>query len=117
VRADLRRIERRHALLVAAAAGATAALGRPGPGGVLLGGAAIGLSVVLYAVGFRAALARRRPHLAIGILFVKLAALLGVLGLVFAARQQRPDPLGFAVGVSCFVVAAVWEALRVRAGR
>jgi hypothetical protein len=82
---------------------------------VLLGGAAIGLSVVLYAAGLRAALERRR--LAIGILFVKLAALLGVLGLVFAARQQRPDPLGFVAGVSCFVVAAVWEALQVRADR
>jgi len=117
VTADLRRLERRHALLVAAAAGAAAALGRPGPGGVLLGGGAIGLSVVLYAAGFRAALGRGRPRLAIGILFVKLAALLGVLGLVFTARQPRPDPLGFAVGVSCFVVAAVWEALQVWADR
>jgi multisubunit Na+/H+ antiporter MnhB subunit len=117
VTADLRRIERRHAVLVLTAAAAAAGLGRPGPGGVLLGGAAIGLSVVLYAAGLRAALERRRRRLAIGILFVKLAALLGVLGLVFAARQQRPDPLGFVAGVSCFVVAAVWEALQVRADR
>jgi hypothetical protein len=78
---------------------------------------ATGLSVVLYAAGFRAALLWRRPRLAIGILFVKLAALLGLLGMVFTVRQQRPDPLGFAVGVTCFAVAALWEALRVRADR
>lgn len=115
--ADLSRIGRRHALLVAAAAGAAGVVGRPGLGGVLLGGGAIGLSVLLYAAGLRAILVRRRPRLAIGILFVKLAALLGILGLAFTARQHRPDPLGFAVGVSCFPAAAVWEAFRVRADR
>jgi len=53
--------------------------------------------------------------LAIGILFVKLVAFLGLGWLVFAASEElRPDPLGFAVGVSCMPVAAVWEAVRAR---
>ena len=50
-----------------------------------------------------------------GILFVKLLAFLGLGWLVFAASETcRPDPLGFAVGVTCLPVAAVWEAMRAR---
>ena len=92
-----------------------AALGVPGAGGVLAGGGAIGVSVLLYAVGLRAVLRRARPRLAIGFLSVKLLAFLGLGWLVFASgREHRPDPIGFAVGITCFPAAAVWEAMRVR---
>jgi hypothetical protein len=81
--------------------------------GVLIGGAAIGLSTLLYAGVFLAALRRRSGRLAFGILFVKFLAFLGLGWLVFAASEAwRPDPLGFVVGVSCMPVAAVWEAMR-----
>src|SRR5215831_2060501 len=52
VQPSLSRIQLHHWLLVAAAAAAAAAAGRPGVGGILLGGGAIGVSVLLYAVGF-----------------------------------------------------------------
>jgi hypothetical protein len=89
--------------------------GRPGVGGVLLGGAAIGLSVALYAAAARVLLARAGPRLAIGLLSVKLLAFLGLGWLAFASgREHRPDPIGFAVGITCFPAAAVWEAMRAR---
>jgi hypothetical protein len=48
-------------------------------------------------------------------LFVKLAAFLGLGWLVFVASETyRPDPLGFVVGISCMPVAVVWEAVRAR---
>jgi hypothetical protein len=85
-------------------------------GGVLLGGGALGLSVFLYAFGLRLVLKSRRPRLAIGVLFVKLSAFLGLGWLAFASgRDLRPDPIGFALGLTCFPVAAVWEALAMRA--
>jgi hypothetical protein len=84
-------------------------------GGVLLGGGAIGLSVLLYAVALRALVGRVGPRLAIGLLFVKLLAFLGLGWWAFTSgREHRPDPIGFAVGLTCFPVAAVWEAMRVR---
>ncbi|TMA65463.1 MAG: hypothetical protein E6J69_12865 [Deltaproteobacteria bacterium] len=101
-------------MLVALAAAAGGLAGRAG--GVVLGGGAIGLSVALYVVALGAFLRSRRSRLAIGILFVKLAALLGLGWLAFASRRFHPDPIGFAVGVSCFPVAAVWEGLRARGG-
>ena len=105
----------RHWGLVVVAAGASVVIGRPGAGGVLLGGAVIGLSVLVYSVGLRAMVRRMRPRLAIGLLFVKLAALVGLGWLAFAAgRDRHPDPIGFAVGLTCFPAAAVWEALRAR---
>lgn len=92
--------------------------GRPGTGGVLLGGGMIGLSVVLYAIGFRALVRHSGARLAIGILFVKLLAFLGLGWLVFVARRDwHPDPIGFALGLTCFPAAAVWEALRIRGRR
>lgn len=79
-----------------------------------MGGGAIGLSVLLYAVGL-GPLVRRRPRLAIGVLFVKLLTLVGLGWLAFTSRTVlRPDPIGFAVGLTCFPVAAVWEAVRSR---
>ena len=109
---SLSRLQLRHWTLVAAAAiaGTTGGHG----GGVLLGGGAIGLSVAAYGVALDALVRRGRRRLAIGILFVKLAALLGLGSLALASRRFHPDPIGFAVGVSCFPVAAVWEAMRAR---
>jgi hypothetical protein len=96
-------------------AAAFVAAGRAGAGGVLVGGAAIGLSVLLYAAGVGLVLRRARPRLAIGLLSVKLLAFLGLGWLVFASgREHRPDPIGFAVGITCFPAAAVWEAMRAR---
>jgi hypothetical protein len=114
--ASLRRLQVRHWSLVAGTVAVAFLLGRPGVGGILTGGATIGLSVLLYSVGLRAMVRRARPRLAIGLLFVKLAALVGLGWLVLAAgRDRRPDPVGFAVGLTCFPAAAVWEALRARA--
>ena len=89
-------------------------LGPASPVGHRRGGAAIGLSLFLYAAVFTVVLRRASPRLAIGILFVKLVAFLGLGWLVLASEELRPDPLGFAVGVSCMPVAAVWEAVRAR---
>jgi hypothetical protein len=71
-------------------------------------------SVVLYATGARLLL-RGSRRLAIGILSVKLLLFLGVGWLAFASgRGYRPDPVGFALGITCFPLAAVWEAMRIR---
>ena len=109
---SLSRLQVRHWLLVAAAVAAAAFGGRAG--GVLIGGVAIGLSVAAYGVALDALVRRGRRRLAIGILFVKLAALLGLGALALASKRFHPDPIGFAVGVSCFPAAAVWEAVRAR---
>jgi len=112
---SLSRLQGRHWLLVGATASASLALGHPGSGGVLLGGGAIGLSVLLYAAGLGSLIRRTRPRLAIGVLFVKLLALVGLGWLAFTSRHAlRPDPIGFAVGLTCFPVAAVWEAVSTR---
>ena len=112
---SLSRLQARHWALVALAAGGSGAAGRPGVGGVLLGGGVIALSVLLYSAGFRALAGRVGPRLAIALLFAKLLAFLGLGWLAFASgREHRPDPIGFAVGLTCFPVAAVWEAMRVR---
>jgi hypothetical protein len=113
--ASLSRLQWRHWGLVGLAAAAAAALGTPGAGGVLLGGGAIGLSVLLYAAASGFILRPGRRRLAIGALFVKLLAFLGLGWLAFASGGDlRPDPVGFALGLTCFPVAAVWEAMRVR---
>jgi len=112
---DLSRLQLRHWALVVLSASLFAVFGAPGAGGVLVGGGAIGTSVFLYSVGLRAMLRRAGPRLAIGFLSVKLLAFLGLGWLAFAAgREHRPDPIGFAVGITCFPAAAVWEAMRVR---
>src|SRR5262245_38184681 len=97
--------------LLAGVALLATAIGRPGVGGVLLGGAAIGLATFFYATAFLAVLKRGNARLAVGILFVKLAAFLGLGWLVFS-EGYRPDPVGFTLGVSCLPAAAVWGALR-----
>jgi len=112
---SLRRLQARHWGLVAVAGSIAAITGRPGVGGVLIGGALIGLSILVYAAGMRVLVCRAGPRLAIALLFVKLAAFLGLGWLVLASgREHRPDAIGFAVGLTCLPVAAVWEALRAR---
>jgi hypothetical protein len=113
MRPSAERIQVRHWLLVGLAAAIAAVWGRSMLWGVVAGGAAIGLSTLLYAVIYLAVLPRRSGRLAFGMLFVKFLAFLGLGWLVFAASDAyRPDPLGFVVGVSCMPVAAVWEAIR-----
>ena len=108
----------RHWVLVLVVAGALAAAGSHTTGGVLLGGATIGLSVFLYAVGLRALLRRSSPRLAIGVLSVKLLAFLGLGWFAFTSGgEHRPDPIGFAIGITCFPAAAVWEAMRGQGSR
>ncbi len=111
---DAGRVERTHWALVLGLAAAAWVVGWPGPGGVLVGGAVVGLSLRLSSIGLRMLLGSARPRLAFGILFVKLLALFGLTWVAFAAVRQGPDPIGFALGVSCLAVAGVVEALRVR---
>ena len=108
------RVQARHWVLVAAGLGVSVAFGGPGPGGVVLGGAMMGLSLALYTAVVRTAVAGGHRRLAIGLLFAKLAAFLGVGWLAFASGSVRPDPLGFALGVTCCPAAVVWEAVRGR---
>ena len=114
MRPSLSRLQARHWALVGAAAVVAAAAGRPGVGGILLGGGVIGLAVPVYAVALRALLEQRNPRLAIVLLSVKLLVLLGLGWLAFSGGPQGPDPIGFVIGVGCLPVAAVWEALRAR---
>jgi hypothetical protein len=111
---DVARLQTRHWALVAMTAAVAVSAGAPGVGGVLAGGAMMGLSLALYAALFRVAIRGGRRSLAIGLLFAKLAAFLGLGWLAFATGSARPDPLGFAFGVTCCPVAIVWEAVRGR---
>jgi hypothetical protein len=111
---ELARLQARHWTLVALTTAVAALAGVPGPGGVLLGGAMMGLSLALYTALFHVAVRGGRRRLAIGLLFGKLAAFLGLGWLAFASGSVRPDPLGFAFGVTCCPAAVVWEAARGR---
>jgi hypothetical protein len=113
---DLARIQLRHWAFLAVVAAMAAAVGRPGVGGVLAGGGMIGLSLALYTALVRLVVVGGRKRLAIGLLFAKLAAFLGLGWLAFASGSVRPDPLGFAFGVTCCPAAIVWEAVRGRKG-
>jgi hypothetical protein len=114
VRPSVSRLQVRFWGLLATVAAVAAVAGRPGVGGVVLGGSAIGLALLAYAVGLGAVLRRGSPRLAIGLLSVKLLAFLGLGWFAFHAGAHGPDPVGFAIGVSCLPVAAVWEALSAR---
>jgi len=111
---DLARLQVRHWFLVVLTASIATIIGTPGPGGVLIGGAMMGLSIALYTALFQVAVRGGRRRLAIGLLFGKLAAFLGLGWLAFASGSVRPDPLGFAFGVTCCPAAVVWEAVRGR---
>jgi hypothetical protein len=112
---DLVRLQARHWVLVLVTTTiALVAVGRRGAGGVLAGGSMIGLSLALYATLFRIVVRGGRRRLAIGLLFAKLAAFLGLGWLAVASGSVQPDPLGFAFGVTCCPAAIVWEAVRGR---
>lgn len=113
---DLRRLQVRHWVLVAAATATCALTGVAGAGGVAVGGAIMGLSLALYTTLFRLAVRGGHRRLAIALLFGKLAAFLGLGLLTFSSGSVRPDPLGFAIGVTCCPAAVVWEAVRGRKG-
>ena len=113
--ASLSRLQARHWVLVALLAVVAVATGTPRLGGVLLGGGAIGLSVAIYAAAARLLVGGEHRRLAIGLLFAKLLAFLGLGSVILASGEGRhPDPLGFALGLTCFPAAAVWEAMRAR---
>jgi hypothetical protein len=115
MRPSVERIQLRHWLLVALATAVSAFREPSLVWGIVLGGAAIGLSMLLYAGLFLVAFRRRSGRLAFVMLSVKFAAFLGLGWLVFAASEAyRPDPIGFVVGVSCMPAAVVWEAVRAR---
>src|SRR5262245_32927232 len=113
---DVARLQARHGILVAAAVVTAALIGRPGVWGTILGGAMMAVSVALYAALVRLVVAGGRRRLAIGLLFAKLAAFLGLGWLAFASGSVRPDPVGFAFGITCCPAAIVWEAVRGRKG-
>jgi len=114
IASDLGRLQARHWVLVCATAAISLWAGTPGAGGVVAGGAMMGLSLALYAALFQLAVRGGHRRLAIGLLFGKLAAFLGLGWLAFASGSVRPDPLGFAFGVTCCPAAVVWEAVRGR---
>lgn len=114
MQSDIARIQARHWALVALATLVAAVAGPAVAGGVLIGGAMMGLSLALYTTLFRLVVRGGRRRLAIGLLFAKLAAFLGLGWLAFSSGTVRPDPLGFAFGVTCCPAAVVWEAVRGR---
>lgn len=106
----------RHWLLVVGGAGVAALVSQPLGLAILFGGGVMGASLHLYDLGFRVVVRRGSRRLALGALFVKLALFLGVGWVVFSSEGYRPDAVGFAAGVSCLPLAAVWEAIRTRRG-
>jgi len=88
--------------------------GWPGTRGLVVGAAVVLASLWLFERLFLAAIVQGRRRLAIGLSFVKLAALLTLGWMAFSAPEFDIDPLGFAVGVTCLPVAALWEALATR---
>jgi hypothetical protein len=108
------RFQLTHWVLVAAAAGAAWATGRPWALGILAGGAVIGVLTLLHAGALTVMLRRGSARLAVVVVAVKLLASLGLAWLALSAGDYRPDPMGFALGVTCLPVAAVCEALRAR---
>jgi hypothetical protein len=83
-------------------------------GGVAAGAAVVVISLWLYRQLFLAAIIQGRRRLAIGLSFVKLAGLLILGWWAFSGPAWAPDPVGFAVGVSCLPAAALWEAYATR---
>ncbi len=111
------RFQATHWLLTAGvAAVAWSVVGLPLAWGVLVGGAAIGLSTVIWAGSLDVIMRGGRVRLAVGIIFVKVAAVLALGWLALYGGAYRPDPVGFSIGVTCLPIAAILEAIRVRKG-
>ena len=110
----LSRIHGRHAVLVALSALALAPFRVETSLGVVVGGAVIGASVLLNTLTFHFGVRRPNARVAIGILSVKLLASLLLVWWLVTYVGWRPDPTGFAIGVTCWLVAALWDALRTK---
>lgn len=115
--ASLKRLQLYHWSLVGVGAAVSVLIGQPRTGGgIVLGGGVMGCSVWLNAVGLRRVLGKGSPRLAIGLVSVKLLAFLGLGAMAFRSGGNGGlDPVGLALGIGCFFVAALSEALRVRA--
>ena len=107
-------VRRKITLLVVVAAGGSLALGIPRWMGVLLGGGMVGTSLWLYGKLFDAVFRTGRRRLALGMTFVKLAAFLALGWWAMSRGAGAIDPLGFAAGVTCLPLAALWEALETK---
>lgn len=110
----LNRVQGRHALLVLLAAVALAAIRMEAALGAIVGGSVIGGSVLLNTLTFHFAVRRPNARVAIGISSVKLLASLLMVWCLMTYAGWRPDPVGFAIGVTCYPVAALWDALRTK---
>ncbi|MCW5889373.1 MAG: hypothetical protein KIT14_02350 [bacterium] len=101
-------------LMVVAVALLAWVLGLPYAWGILVGGAAVGFSTAIWAASLQIILRGGRVRLAVGIVFVKVAAVLALGWLALYGGAYRPDPMGFAIGVSCLPIAVACEAIRMR---
>ncbi len=83
------------------------------PGGLLLGGLFMGLNFLLLSQGIRRVLApfagKGRVRTGVFLLTLKLIFFLGLLLVLFF--RVHFDPLSFAVGISCLLVAIVLQGI------
>jgi hypothetical protein len=105
----LRSVAATHAGLVAASGVALAIAGQP-LGGLLLGGALAGLSFVTFWALGRALVEPGRKAVAYVLGSFKILLYLALTAAVLSGRLVA-DALGFAIGVTCFVCAAIGVAL------
>ena len=103
------RVAMLHAILLALLVAALASRELPVKG-ALLGGGLAGFSFVTFWVIARSITepSKKAPAIALGSL--KIVFYLALTGMVLSGRLSA-DPLGFALGVTCFVVATVVAAL------
>lgn len=106
------RLQRDHWGCVVLAALVSLLAGRDVALSVVLGGAAISGAALLYTWIFQLALRKQSTRLAILLLFVKLAGFLGLGWWILVNGRGHLQPIGFAIGVTAFPVAAVRAALR-----
>ena len=113
---DLRRVAKIHVAALAVACGAAYATAWADPGSVLVGGAVMGANLWLLKL-IAAALAPSptdepsagRTVLAVLALLLKFGLFLGLLAMLFV--RLPIDLVGFAIGVTCLLVACVIAAL------
>jgi hypothetical protein len=89
-------------------------LGMGGPWGVMVGSGLVITSLWLYARLFEAVFRTGKRRLALGLTFVKLATFLALGWWAMSRGAGIIDPLGFAVGITCLPLAALWEALQTK---
>jgi len=101
----LRRVGAMHGALLAALLLALAWFGHP-LRGALLGGSLIGVSFASFWTAARAITNPARRNLAIGLGATKISLFLGLSAAVLSGRVVA-DSDGFALGVSCFLLAVL----------